>query len=402
MKIALLFPQPVYLSLEGGSNTIKKLEVLFSKAGMDSVIFSLGHNNKVIKEKYYTEYVIKSPVYLNDGNWLYVFLDHLSMLLANQKISDFIYNHNKKLVKNIATFDPNLIISSGQYFNKLLEVYKTLNKNVKIITSTDDIRGLELTFDLIEKSYRNGGLKGILFGPIVRNITKKYLSYYKKLYDYCIVNYDAITYVSKEDFNAAALREVNKKYKSKFYVIPPPKDSEKYKTKIRKKAHKILFIGNCIGNRASFDASETIVKAIAPNVPFAEFILTGKGCKKFSSSNVSSLGFVKNFKRVVEDADICLAPIKVGSGLKTKILTYFSAGKPIIGTHVAFEGFSVKNGINCLIEDDLSKYPKIINRLLTNYNLRKRLSNNALKVSDQFSEKTILNLWVHLFKKLVR
>ena len=184
------------------------------------------------------------------------------------------------------------------------------------------------------------------------------------------------------------------------FVIPPPKDIEHYRFNVNKNASTVLFIGNCIGNRASMVARERIIKEIAPHVSDIKFILTGRGCAKFSKDNINSLGFIGNIDHIVENSDICIAPLEVGSGLKTKVLTYFSAGKPVIGTSIAFEGFPIEKGVNCIVENNISRYPNRIIELMHDYKARLKLSKEALKVADYFSPENVFRKWNNLFKML--
>ena len=84
------------------------------------------------------------------------------------------------------------------------------------------------------------------------------------------------------------------------------------------------------------------------------------------------------------------------------MLLYLSAGKPVIATAKAFEGFPIKNGINGIIEDDITKYPEIINKLSKDFVLRSKLSNGAQATLLQFSDFKIKKKWVKLIKQTAK
>jgi hypothetical protein len=53
---------------------------------------------------------------------------------------------------------------------------------------------------------------------------------------------------------------------------------------------------------------------------------------------VCRLGAVSDIDAVIAGADLCLAPLAAGAGVKTKVLHYLAHGKLVIATPVALEG----------------------------------------------------------------
>jgi len=49
---------------------------------------------------------------------------------------------------------------------------------------------------------------------------------------------------------------------------------------------------------------------------------------------------VDEIDSIIDSADLCLAPLATGAGVKTKVLHYLAHGKRIAGTPIAFEGLS--------------------------------------------------------------
>ena len=367
---------------------------MFNRAGHEAIVFSPG-NNKTVKKKYYTEKIIGPAetgkmAYMLENIWLAFF----SRSYYHRRI-----NKNRILIRALKEFNPDIVITSAQSFNELLIKYKKdYNPDVKIIATTDDIRGAELNIKAVREGYRHGTIKERLLYPLAFVVTSGDLRYTRSLYKECIEKYDAITYVSHEDMVAAEM--MYPAFSKNFHVIPPPNNfTGVINPKLRSTAKYILFLGNCL-HKPSIIARNEIIKQIAPNTKDLDFILTGADCNRFKKQNIHSIGFVKNINKVVASSDICIAPLKFGSGLKVKILYYFSSGKPVIGTRIAFEGFPVKHMRDCIIEDDISKYPKILTSLSKNFKLRKKLSYGALKVSSNFSEDNINRLWSDLFSSL--
>lgn len=132
----------------------------------------------------------------------------------------------------------------------------------------------------------------------------------------------------------------------------------------RQIAH-ILFIGT-LSHPPNIEAVRLICQIIAPHSPSSyQFTVVGKNPPAFHhSDNIQFSGYVDDVKPVMADADICIAPIRSGSGTRLKILEYMAMGKPVIATSKAAEGIEYTDGLNIIIEDKIDKYPEIIRQLL--------------------------------------
>ena len=60
---------------------------------------------------------------------------------------------------------------------------------------------------------------------------------------------------------------------------------------------------------------------------------------------VIGLGAVDDVDSVIVGADLCLAPLAAGAGVKTKVLHYLAHGKRVVGTSIAFEGLEGAPGL---------------------------------------------------------
>lgn len=108
----------------------------------------------------------------------------------------------------------------------------------------------------------------------------------------------------------------------------------------------ITFVGNLqsVQNR---DAVEYIINDLAPffwkERKDVVFLIVGKGEKDFKCTlpNVVFTGFVKELSPFLEISDICIAPLRVGAGTKTKILEYMAYGKPVVSTPIGVEGIKL-------------------------------------------------------------
>lgn len=76
-------------------------------------------------------------------------------------------------------------------------------------------------------------------------------------------------------------------------------------------------------------------------------------------------GFVPDLEAVFDRATVALAPMRMGTGIKLKMLDAFARGVPVLATSVAVDGIPVApdGSDGCLICDDLSRWPELIAEL---------------------------------------
>jgi glycosyltransferase involved in cell wall biosynthesis len=111
----------------------------------------------------------------------------------------------------------------------------------------------------------------------------------------------------------------------------------------------LLFVGNLLGKHNAV-AAQWLVESLAPRLPSeCSLVLAGPGTEavaaRASDAIVCSLGGVTDIDTVVAGADICLAPLAAGAGVKTKVLHYLAHGKRVVATPVALEGIENPPGV---------------------------------------------------------
>ncbi|MGL6128108.1 glycosyltransferase family 4 protein, partial [Chryseobacterium artocarpi] len=77
----------------------------------------------------------------------------------------------------------------------------------------------------------------------------------------------------------------------------------------------------------------------------AELIIIGKGMddyfKDLKNKKVKVYGYVEDLSSYYYNANVVIAPIFTGGGMKTKIAEAMMYGKNILGTEEAFEGYEL-------------------------------------------------------------
>jgi glycosyltransferase involved in cell wall biosynthesis len=123
----------------------------------------------------------------------------------------------------------------------------------------------------------------------------------------------------------------------------------------------LLFVGNLLGKHNAV-AAQWLVESLAPRLPAeCSLVLAGPGTEavtaRVSDAIVCTLGGVTDIDTVVAGADMCLAPLAAGAGVKTKVLHYLAHGKPVVATPVALEGILDPPGVH---EAGLDEFLRVI------------------------------------------
>jgi glycosyltransferase involved in cell wall biosynthesis len=141
------------------------------------------------------------------------------------------------------------------------------------------------------------------------------------------------------------------------------KNHEKYEDGVIR----ILFMGSLIYG-PNIDAVTLICTKIAPHFKNdIKFIIIGMNPPSLNyPENVELLGYVDDIKSYLLNSDICISPLRYGSGTRFKILEYMAMGKPVISTSKGAEGIDYTNGTNIIIEDNIDEYPRIISEIIEN------------------------------------
>lgn len=95
---------------------------------------------------------------------------------------------------------------------------------------------------------------------------------------------------------------------------------------------------------------------------------------------IEYLGFVPNLSTVIIDADIILAPIFKGGGMKVKICEALMFGKNILGTKEAFNGYEI----------DLEKIGAVCNTEIEFVNAINRFSNSKEEKFNEYNRNSFL------------
>ncbi|BCU69064.1 glycosyltransferase family 4 protein [Stygiolobus caldivivus] len=213
---------------------------------------------------------------------------------------------------------------------------------------------------------------------------------------------DAILVPSKVELNLLRGQGIDKE---KIFVYPNVIDVEAFNSyKPAQLNHPaVVFVGG-MGYPPNREAAQMITK-------IAEIVnrkLNGKNKVNFYlvgpspppvSPPVYATGYVESTVPYILGADICVAPIKRGGGVKLKVLEYMASGKPIIATKKAIEGIDDICYVNAETEEEFAE--KIIS-IINDDNEIERFKANKEIVAKNHSPKTAIDLLLKIIDDLNR
>ncbi len=175
------------------------------------------------------------------------------------------------------------------------------------------------------------------------------------------------------------------------------------------KAYPTLFTS---GSMKDSDVTEPLLKFVHENFkqirsihPNAEFIIIGRDAPEkiarllSAKPGVRHISWVENYTEVLGCADIAVFLDRTGAGLKTRVLQALGAGKAVVGTHMAFEGIRVEDGVSACFVNTAGEATEKILMLLREPEYCSQLRVSAREVvRKHYAELAIGEQWETLYE----
>lgn len=151
-------------------------------------------------------------------------------------------------------------------------------------------------------------------------------------------------------------------------------------------------ISNQVRNRCLFIGSESkhnfyslnwfleeIWPKLVEEIPSAELNICGRVCTWFQNDykNVNFKGIVPDLSLEYSQAQVCIIPSLVGSGLKIKLIEALSYGKACVSTSIGLQGLTELSNEVVLLADDPDDFRLAVLGLLTNNEKREKIESLA-------------------------
>ena len=128
---------------------------------------------------------------------------------------------------------------------------------------------------------------------------------------------------------------------------------------------------------------DVIFPMILVEEPTAKLKIVGKypssKITQFASDNVEITGRVDDIRPHVRSGSVFVCPLRIGSGIKNKILQAWSMEMPVVATSASVGGLHVNDGYNIVICDDPKEFAKVTISLLRDKDKRKQLGVSGRK-----------------------
>ncbi len=175
-------------------------------------------------------------------------------------------------------------------------------------------------------------------------------------------------------------------------VLPFGVDLEYFSFRLAKEErHSLIFTGN-MNYMPNLDAVQffscRILPIIQAKYPQIKFYVLGKAVpsslkkKLCYNKNIIFTGHVDDIRDLMVSASVFVCPLRIGTGIKIKVLEAMAMAKPIVSTSIGAEGINVVPGKELLIADAPEDFASKVIKLLDDKSLREKLGENARVVVE--------------------
>jgi glycosyltransferase involved in cell wall biosynthesis len=139
----------------------------------------------------------------------------------------------------------------------------------------------------------------------------------------------------------------------------------------------VLWFERCVWPSVLAQVPEARWRIIGSAVPPEVLALNGP-------AGIDVVGFVTSTAPFLEEAQVSIAPLTYGAGMKGKVSEALAAGVPVVTTQWGAQGFSRGRGEAFLVADDATAFASAVVQVLTDPGLRARLSTAGPAVAREF------------------
>jgi glycosyltransferase involved in cell wall biosynthesis len=171
----------------------------------------------------------------------------------------------------------------------------------------------------------------------------------------------------------------------------------------------VLFLGNFV-HRPNVDAALWLGGTIFPRLvtlhPQATLELVGPEppteLRALEGGGVVVTGAVADVLPYLDRANVFVAPIRTGGGMRLKVLEALAAGKAVVASRLAVEGLDVRDGEELLLGDTEDEVVEAVSLLLSDPARRRAVAERARRYAlDRLGWEPALTSYAHLHASLL-
>ena len=127
---------------------------------------------------------------------------------------------------------------------------------------------------------------------------------------------------------------------------------------------------------------DEVLPKILETHPSAVFQIVGRGVpdavRAKASDNVKIIGFVDDVRDYMERALVMVVPLRIGGGMRLKILNALAMAKAVVSTPIGCEGIAVEDGVNISVAEEGAEFATRVSELLSDAALREKMGGSGL------------------------
>ncbi len=232
----------------------------------------------------------------------------------------------------------------------------------------------------LQSAARQGQLSARLRAPLARRYER-----------FMFTPYDRTVVISAADQSLLATLQPALKLE----VIPNGIELERFQLRATQRdRHTLLFVGN-YDYSPNQDAARLLIERILPQIrqqlPSARLQLVGVNPPDWlralanENEHIEITGAVPDVIPYLANAAVFICPLRVGAGVKNKVLEALAMGIAVVATPLSIEGIAVQNGESAIIAP-VEEIPAKTIQLLQDDNLRQDLARAGRRlIENQYS-----------------
>jgi polysaccharide biosynthesis protein PslH len=154
--------------------------------------------------------------------------------------------------------------------------------------------------------------------------------------------------------------------------------------RVAERPRSVLWMGS-LGWVPNQDSFWWFYKSIVPEIvrrePHVRITVVGSNPPReiveLRHPNVEILGYVEDLRSVMSMSQVCVVPLRIGSGIRIKLLEMFAGRRAVVSTSIGCEGLGVEDGRHLLIADEPASFAAAVVRLMSDERLRTDIGDRA-------------------------
>ena len=261
----------------------------------------------------------------------------------------------------------------------LVEIHHSTSAGLR-----SSVKGIPTALYLYDLHFRaRARLAGTRRG-IARVVARFQQSMFRHFESVMMLKYDLLLFGQDEDLAAAAALRIPA---DRLALMPNVIDTDKCAPSENESQadNAVVFVG-AMTHHANIDAITHFQRQVWPlvraKVPDAEWWIVGasptEDIKRLSGCDgIRVFADVPDVRPFIHKASVYIAPLRIGSGVKVKIMEALSLGKAIVATGIAAEGMGLVPDRDLVVADLDRPYADAVAALLSGGTRRSRLGRNA-------------------------